>query len=79
MPLASTTTSRKTLLIIEDDEGFHIVRVLERKEAGVTPLPGGTARVVFDDPVRAVAPGQAAVFYAGDVVLGGGWIAASVR
>jgi tRNA-specific 2-thiouridylase len=31
--------------------------------------------VHFDEPVRAVAPGQAAVFYDGDVVLGGGWIA----
>lgn len=34
----------------------------------------GTARVVFDAPVRAVSPGQAAVFYDGDVVLGGGWL-----
>ena len=38
----------------------------------------GTARVTFDEPVVAVAPGQAAVFYAGDSVLGGGWIAESV-
>lgn len=34
----------------------------------------GTARVAFDAPVRAVSPGQAAVFYDGDVVLGGGWL-----
>lgn len=34
----------------------------------------GRARVVFDTPQRAVAPGQAAVFYDGDCVLGGGWI-----
>ena len=31
-------------------------------------------RVTFDDPQRAVTPGQAAVFYDGDVVVGGGWI-----
>jgi tRNA-specific 2-thiouridylase len=34
----------------------------------------GSARVAFDEPVRALAPGQAAVFYQGDRVLGGGWI-----
>jgi tRNA-specific 2-thiouridylase len=32
----------------------------------------GSARIVFDEPVRAVAPGQSCVLYDGDVVLGGG-------
>jgi tRNA-specific 2-thiouridylase len=31
-------------------------------------------RVEFDHPVAAVTPGQAAVLYDGDTVLGGGWI-----
>jgi tRNA-specific 2-thiouridylase len=43
--------------------------------ATVEALPDGGARVAFDAPVAAVAPGQSAVFYAGDAVLGGGPIA----
>jgi tRNA-specific 2-thiouridylase len=42
--------------------------------AVVTLLDGGRVRVDFDRPIRAVTPGQAAVFYDGDTVLGGGWI-----
>jgi tRNA-specific 2-thiouridylase len=38
------------------------------------PLAGGKARVALDVPQRAVTPGQAAVFYDGDTVIGGGWI-----
>jgi tRNA-specific 2-thiouridylase len=38
---------------------------------------GGGAEVLFDQPQRAVAPGQAVVFYQGDEVLGGGIIEAS--
>jgi tRNA-specific 2-thiouridylase len=42
--------------------------------ATVEPLPDNRARVTFDAAQRAIAPGQAAVFYAGDEVVGGGWI-----
>ncbi|MEE9197076.1 MAG: tRNA 2-thiouridine(34) synthase MnmA [bacterium] len=42
--------------------------------AAVERLSNGQARVTFEDPQRAIAPGQAAVLYAGDVVVGGGWI-----
>lgn len=42
--------------------------------ATVYPGPDGTARVVFDQPQRAVTPGQAVVLYEGDAVIGGGTI-----
>ena len=40
----------------------------------VIPEDGNTVRVVFDKPQRAITPGQSAVFYDGDVVVGGGII-----
>jgi tRNA-specific 2-thiouridylase len=49
----------------------------EGAEAVVTPHADGGATLAFHEPVRALAPGQAAVFYRGDEVLGGGPIAGS--
>src|SRR5204863_7108816 len=43
--------------------------------ATVFPGENGEARVKLQTPQRAVTPGQAAVCYDGDAVLGGGWIA----
>jgi tRNA-specific 2-thiouridylase len=42
--------------------------------ATVMPLENNRARVRMHEPQRAVTPGQAAVIYDDDVVLGGGWI-----
>lgn len=42
--------------------------------AVVTPRAGGSVQILFDEPQRAVTPGQAAVLYDGEVVLGGGTV-----
>jgi tRNA-specific 2-thiouridylase len=47
----------------------------EPAHAVVEKLPEGDIRVTFDEPQRAITPGQAVVFYDGDVVVGGAWIA----
>lgn len=42
--------------------------------ARMTPIENSRAHIRLHEPQRAVTPGQAAVFYDGDLVLGGGWI-----
>jgi len=53
------------------------VKIRHRHEgASATLAPAGEDEVLvtFDEPQRAVTPGQASVFYDGDTVVGGGWI-----
>ncbi len=48
--------------------------MMEARPALVKPAPGNSADVTYDEPQWAPAPGQAAVFYEGDTVAGGGII-----
>ena len=53
------------------------VKIRHRHEAAAAVIEkSGTDEILatFDQPQRAITPGQAAVFYAGDLVVGGGWI-----
>jgi tRNA-specific 2-thiouridylase len=45
--------------------------------ATITPIGEDRVRVIFDEPQRAITPGQTTVFYRGDEVVGGGWIVKS--
>jgi len=47
--------------------------------AAISPLEDNRAEIVFDQPQRAITPGQSAVFYDNDLVLGGGLITSSKK
>jgi tRNA-uridine 2-sulfurtransferase len=75
-----TVDDFRPLADIDASEGMCAsVQVRHRGEAhsAIVQFDQRRAQVRFDVPVRAVAPGQAAVVYDGDRVLGGGWIAAT--
>lgn len=77
--------------LIADDLNFISIEKLEGEmrvkakirysareaEAVIQPLPDGKVKVLFDNPQRAITPGQSVVFYDGDVVVGGGVIVKS--
>jgi tRNA-specific 2-thiouridylase len=66
-----------------EPEGAEVmVRVRHRHRpaaATVWPAEGGLLKIRFAEPQEAIAPGQAAVFYRGEEVLGGGWISKSLE
>lgn len=74
------TVSRVNWIVTEPklDESYRLtVRIRSRSPetpGTVYPLEGNRARIVFDQPQHAITPGQAAVFYEGEKVFGGGWI-----
>lgn len=50
----------------------------KEQPATITPNADGTVTVIFDEPQRSITPGQSAVFYNGNTVLGGGRIIKSL-
>ncbi|MCI0594965.1 MAG: tRNA 2-thiouridine(34) synthase MnmA, partial [candidate division Zixibacteria bacterium] len=58
----------------EISASVRIRYLAKEKPAAILPLGDGKAEVIFDAPERAITPGQSAVFYDGDLVLGGGII-----
>lgn len=74
MCLKDWSITNPDLLLGKEDV---IVKIRYRKQANrctVTLQPDRTLRVQLHEPLAAIAPGQAAAFYRGDVVLGGGII-----
>ncbi len=76
-----TLCARRVNLIAVDDllgpmrVGVKIRHRHEPAAALIERVGDDEILVTFDEPQRAITPGQAAVFYDGDVVVGGGWIA----
>ena len=78
--LSRTLHAKRVNWIAIDDlrEPMRVsVKIRHRHEAApaiAEKVGDDEVRVTFDAPQRAITPGQAAVFYDGDVVVGGGWI-----
>jgi tRNA-specific 2-thiouridylase len=65
------------------DRPIHLkarIRFLHKEaDAEVTPVGNGSVSVKFNEPQMAITPGQAVVFYDGDIVVGGGIISKEVK
>ena len=72
--MSEKTTAR---LICRSIEAARLRYRQHEQSAWAEPLPDGKVRLRFDEPQRAVTPGQAAVLYDGETVLGGGVILAA--
>jgi tRNA-specific 2-thiouridylase len=72
------TASGVNWILDEPDQAIPVTAQIRHRHhpatATVRALPDHRTEVVFDAPQVAITPGQAVVFFDGDVVVGGGWI-----
>jgi tRNA-specific 2-thiouridylase len=73
------TTHRNNLIsVVELREPMRVAVKIRHRHQPAPAMIESTGpdqiQVTFDAPQRAITPGQAAVFYDGDKVVGGGWI-----
>ena len=67
------------LLLVDSIDELMKVSVKTRyssveENATIEMIDDNTVKVVFENPVARITPGQSAVFYLGDIVVGGGKI-----
>jgi tRNA-specific 2-thiouridylase len=78
-----TVSNPNFILLSELARGMQVTVKIRYRSPSVPALiePSGAdaVRAVFEQPVTGVCPGQAAVFYEGDMVVGGGIIGATMQ
>ncbi|MFA5383614.1 MAG: tRNA 2-thiouridine(34) synthase MnmA [Eubacteriales bacterium] len=78
-----TTMENNFVSIAKLEESMAVQVQIRYKAQGspalITPVQGNAVEVRFDKPQRSITPGQAAVFYLGDTLLGGGIIQKNVK